>query len=244
MSILEPYHFHEFSHFEFPPASRVLDVGCGPGEQMLELLRRGHEPVGIDPDPACVERVRSYELEAVQGFAEHLPFPDSSFDGVISKVVLPYTRSAIAMKEMARVLKPGGMARFSFHGAGYFLLYAAKHPNWKTRIYGLRSLVNGWSYAATGKRLPGFLGDTIYQSRTRLNRYYRRLGLELLEDPQAPTFMGFPVFIYQAVRKRPLARLSIYRPQVGSSQGHKLTSEPQTPVKHHELAVAHELTVK
>lgn len=220
MSILDPYHLHEFSHFEFPPASRVLDVGCGPGEQMLELLRRGHEPVGIDPDPECVETVRSYELEAVQGFAEHLPFADASFDGVISKVVLPYTKSAIAMKEIARVLKPGGRARFSFHGAGYFLLYAMQHPNWKTRIYGARSLVNGWSYAVTGQRLPGFLGDTIYQSRTRLNRYYRRLGLELLEDPAAPKFMGFPVFIYQAVRKLPVVKpvLRNTRPTTGSNR--------------------------
>jgi SAM-dependent methyltransferase len=220
MSILDPYHLHEFSHFEFPPASRVLDVGCGPGEQMLELLRRGHEPVGIDPEPECVETVRSYELEAVQGFAEHLPFADASFDGVISKVVLPYTKSAIAMKEIARVLKPGGRARFSFHGAGYFLLYAMQHPNWKTRIYGARSLVNGWSYAVTGQRLPGFLGDTIYQSRTRLNRYYRRLGLELLEDPVAPKFMGFPVFIYQAVRKLPVPKpvLRNTRPTTGSNR--------------------------
>lgn len=202
MSILAPYHVHGYSFADFPPASRVLDVGCGEGEQMLELIAQGHEAIGVDPDAATIQRLSSDGLNVVEGSAESLPFQDAMFDGIVCKVVFPYTYSAKAIAEIARVLKPGGTVRFSFHGAGYYLLYMFQHPNWKTRIYGLRSLINGWVYSTTGRRLPGFLGDTIYQSVTRLKRYYRRHQFDLIESPDAPKYLGFPVFLYHTVRKQ------------------------------------------
>jgi hypothetical protein len=89
----------------------------------------------------------------------------------------------------------------SYHGAGYFLRYLLTDSNWKMRVYGARSIVNTFVYAATGCRLPGFWGDTLYQSERRLRRYYRSCGLELLERPSAAAFMGAPVFIYHVLRR-------------------------------------------
>ena len=74
-------------------------------------------------------------------------------------------------------------------------------PNCKTRFYGLRSIVNTLVYRTTGGRLPGFLGDTVYQSERRLRSYYATAGLELVEIHPAATFAGVPVFIYHVLRR-------------------------------------------
>ena len=115
---------------------------------------------------------------------------------------MPYTDEARVLGEIARLLKPAGTARVCCHGAGYYLRYLLCHTSdWKFRIYGLRSLVNTWVYALLGRRLPGFVGDTLYQSRRRLGNYYRACHLRLVEEHPSPTFMGFPVFIYHVVEK-------------------------------------------
>jgi hypothetical protein len=115
--------------------------------------------------------------------------------------VIPYTEEAQAIAEMARVLKPGAVAHLEFHGLGYSLKYLCAGENWKFRVYGGRVIVNTVYYRLTGARLPGFIGDTLYQSRARLERYYRREGLELLADPPARGYLGAPVFIYHTVRR-------------------------------------------
>jgi hypothetical protein len=131
-----------------------------------------------------------------------MPFRGQAFDGVVCKVVVPYTDEARVLVEIARLLKPAGAARVCCHGAGYYLRYLLCHTSdWKFRIYGLRSLVNTWVYALLGKRLPGFVGDTLYQSRRRLRNYYRACHLRLVEEHPSPTFLGFPVFIYHVVEK-------------------------------------------
>ena len=105
--------------------------------------------------------------------------------------------------EIARVLAPGGTARLSYHGLGYSLRYLIADRNWKRRVYGLRTIANTWVYRITGARLPGFWGDTIYQDRRRLERYYTASGLTLVDEHPAATFAGAPVFIYHVVRKAP-----------------------------------------
>jgi len=120
-------------------------------------------------------------------------------DGVVCKVVMPYTDEARVMGEMGRVLKPGGRAIVCYHGAGYYLRYLLEGPSWKRRLYGLRTLVNTWAYALTGRRLPGLAGDTLYQSRRRLARYYRAGGIVLVADSPARDYLTYPVFVYHLV---------------------------------------------
>ena len=98
---------------------------------------------------------------------------------MICKVVVPYTDERRAIGEWARVLRPGARARVTYHGAGYYARYLIDGPGLMLRIYGLRSLVNTWWYAATDRRLPGFVGDTLYQSAKRLATYYREFDLVL-----------------------------------------------------------------
>jgi SAM-dependent methyltransferase len=94
---------------------RVLDVACGSGNAALAAARRGCEAVGADYVPALLERGRiraeaeRLEVDFVEGDAENLPFPDASFDAVLSiygAMFAPDHRKAAA--ELARVCRPGG----------------------------------------------------------------------------------------------------------------------------------------
>jgi SAM-dependent methyltransferase len=208
----DSYALPQFDFVPFAPGSQVLDVGCGEGEQLLAAEARGCTGVGVEPGQREPERHIGSHIRIVRGFAEHLPFDDSSFDGVVCKVVTPYTDEARAVTEIARVVRPGGSVVFCHQGAGYFLRYLLRPPAWKFSIYGARTLVNTVYYRLTGRRLPGFLGDSIFQSSARLRRYYDRVGLVVRASPASPTFLGAPVFIYEILDRTPVRSPATGRP--------------------------------
>jgi ubiquinone/menaquinone biosynthesis C-methylase UbiE len=191
----------DFVFADYPPGARVLDVGFGGGEQMRKLAAAGCRPLGVEYDGALAARAGAMGLKVCQAQAEHLPFASASLDGLLCKVVVPYTDEARAIGEMARVLRPGAVARMSYHGLGYSLSYLFTERSWKRRVYAARVIVNTWIYRLSGRRLPGFMGDSIYQSNSRLRRYYRQAGFELVEDRPATRFAGAPVFLYHTLRK-------------------------------------------
>lgn len=91
---------------------RVLDVGCGPGTILGQLVRAfGVEGVGIDASPKMIEAARRETPETDQfhvGRAEDLPFPDASFDAVLARWVVHHLDRPTAFAQMLRVLRPGG----------------------------------------------------------------------------------------------------------------------------------------
>src|SRR6266850_1856410 len=89
----------------------ILDVGCGTGAN-LELLARFGEAEGVDVSPEALDFCRQRGLKSVrQGEAENLPFPDASFDLVTGLDVVEHLDDDVAgLKEMWRVLRPGGRA--------------------------------------------------------------------------------------------------------------------------------------
>ena len=194
------YIVRDFSFVGFPRRARVLDLGFGGGDQMRELIAGGCRAVGVEFDHALAHAGRGAGLTICQASAEALPFASGAFDGVVCKVVIPYTDEARAVAELARVLRPGGVARVSFHGLGYNLRYLLTDPSSKRRFYAARVIANTLLYSLTGRRFPGFWGDTLYQSERRLRRYYQQTGLEVMPTP-APRFLGAPVFIYHTLRK-------------------------------------------
>jgi SAM-dependent methyltransferase len=193
-----------FSFADFPEGARVLDLGFGEGRQLGDLAARGCVAFGLEADRELARRAAARGQRVVCARAEHLPFASASFDGLICEVVLPYTDEALAIQEIGRVLRPGGVARLSYHGLGYPLRGVVAGPSWRLRVYGTRVLINTWWYGFTGTRLPGFLGDTVYQSRRRLRRHYEQAGLELVEERLPGGFAGAPVFLYHAVRRTPV----------------------------------------
>jgi ubiquinone/menaquinone biosynthesis C-methylase UbiE len=97
-------------------SSRVLDVACGPGIVAEALAPGTGEVVGCDMTPEMLEKARERCAKAgldntrfTPGRAEALPFPDASFDVVVSRsAVHHFPDPPAAFREMARVVKPGG----------------------------------------------------------------------------------------------------------------------------------------
>ncbi len=101
------------------PHARVLDVGCGTGT-LLDALGRAHpdaELTGIDPDPRALARAarkarrRGRTIRLDRGSATSLPYAGGAFDRVLSSLVLHYLpadEKIRALREMSRVLAPGG----------------------------------------------------------------------------------------------------------------------------------------
>ena len=97
-------------------SARVLDVACGPGIVAEALARDAGEVVGCDITPEMLDKARERCAKAglantrfTPGRAEALPFPDASFDVVVSRsAVHHFPDPSAAFREMARVVKPGG----------------------------------------------------------------------------------------------------------------------------------------
>lgn len=111
---LEP-EIARFAHFPSGRDRDVLEIGVGMGADLLCWARAGARATGVDLTERAVriaaERLRRAGLHATLRVAdaERLPFPDASFDIVWSWGVLHHTpRSGQALREAARVLRPGG----------------------------------------------------------------------------------------------------------------------------------------
>jgi ubiquinone/menaquinone biosynthesis C-methylase UbiE len=99
---------------QIQPGQRVLDVACGTGILAREVASRTGPTgsvAGVDPSPGmlAVAKRLAPAVEWRQGAAESLPFPDQSFDAVVSQFGLMFfTDCRQAVREMLRVLRPGG----------------------------------------------------------------------------------------------------------------------------------------
>ena len=114
------------------PGQHVLDLGCGTGT--LAIMAKQTQPdaqvfgLDADPDMLKVAREKSATLHApVQfdtGFTNSLPYPDASFDRILSSIMIHHLKTPdkeTTAKEVFRVLKPGGQLHIIDFGKPYTL---------------------------------------------------------------------------------------------------------------------------
>lgn len=139
---------------------RVLDLGCGTG--MLTLLIKSHHPkadvLGLDADPKVLEVARAKAVKAGlnvkldHGTAFELPYPDASFDRVISSLMfhhLTRERKERTLREVSRVLRPRG----ELHVADW-----GRAQNWPMRVaFLLVQMLDG--FETTADNVSGLLPE-------------------------------------------------------------------------------------
>jgi SAM-dependent methyltransferase len=103
------------------PQGKLLDAGCGPGvlaRTLLNSSRHAYDITVIDQSPAmvkyCMASTReSGELHAAIGDLESLPFADGTFDVTLTTGALEYTHAQVAIRQLSRVTRPGGVVLVS-----------------------------------------------------------------------------------------------------------------------------------
>jgi demethylmenaquinone methyltransferase/2-methoxy-6-polyprenyl-1,4-benzoquinol methylase len=157
------------SRVDPPYAGRVLDVATGTGAVATELLRRQPDlqVVGVDQSPQMLAEARrrlGSHVELIEARAEQLPFEDGSFDALTFTYLLRYVEDpAAAMRELARVVRPGGTIAMLEFG----LPRGLWRPLWELYVrMGLpaagRAISPGWH------EVGRFLGRSIREFHRRL----------------------------------------------------------------------------
>ena len=94
----------------------VLELGCGLGDLLADMIEAGYNCRAVDPSPAMVEAARDTLQRrkvgqrnwVLQGSAQHLPFANASIDTVVSTFPSEYIYDSDTIAEVERVLRPAG----------------------------------------------------------------------------------------------------------------------------------------
>jgi len=119
---------------------RILDIGCGTG--VLEEDIKGADVVGVDITEEMVRLAQGKRIPSLEslslGDGEHLPFRDASFDSVLSCYVVKYCNPDRLVREIARVLRPGGeLVLYDFSSPrGPFAPFHALYVYGALRLFG------------------------------------------------------------------------------------------------------------
>ncbi len=110
----------------------VLELGCGTGLILKEIEPYARRAVGLDISRGMLGQAHARGLSVLAGSATDLPFKDESFDLVYSFKVLAHVQAIEqAMREVARVLRPGGRAALEFYNKASlrYLIKRFKRPH-------------------------------------------------------------------------------------------------------------------
>lgn len=159
------------------PESAILDFGCGPGRHVYEYLDQGYRNIyGYDirnhvdlRDPADIEYFRFDPSERMT----EIPFPDASFDFIYSYSVFEHVMEPeLALRELYRVLKPGGVSLHNFPSR-----WRPIEPHIFVPFGGVfRSEVYFYFWALIGIR-NGFQKGLSAHETTRRNHVYGQTGI-------------------------------------------------------------------
>ncbi len=150
---------------------KVLDIACGTGWSTEQFVRAGAEVTAIDLTPKAVEltkkRLELYGLTAtvLEADAEHLPFPDQTFDYVMAWGCLMHTPDTEgAIREIHRVLKP--------EGKGGAMMYNKNSIHWYWAIYFGRGILRGKLLKMSQQELANRFTDGVDVGGNCLTKFF------------------------------------------------------------------------
>lgn len=168
-------------------ARRILDIGCGAGQTLRAMDLKGAKGFGVDLDREVLALGGKLggEFHLAQSQGERLPFQGGSFDLVFSRVALPYMDIPMALREMARVLRPGGILWVTMHPL-WMLSWGAALSSPKKLAFEVYRLVNTSWFTICGRvfRYP--------LRRQRLESYQTERGMR-----RALGVAGFEEIVFQ-----------------------------------------------
>jgi SAM-dependent methyltransferase len=229
----------QYERLGLRPYDKVLDLGCGFGRHAFEAARRGASVVALDAGEEEVLGVaatfaamveagelvsESLHANVGRGDALHLPFPDATFDRVICSEVLEHIPDDLsAMRELTRVLRPGGTMAITVPRFGPELVNWALSdeyhnvPGGHIRIYRrsvLEERLTSTGMVVTAHHhahglhspywwLKCFVGTTNDEHRL-VNLYHRLLVWDIMKKPRTTRYaerllsplMGKSVVLY------------------------------------------------
>jgi SAM-dependent methyltransferase len=221
------------------PGDRILDLGCGFGRHAYEAARRGAHVIALDAGEDEVNGVagtfaamveagelspETTQVGVVRGDALHLPFAEGTFDRVLCSEVLEHIPDDLgAMRELARVLRPGGTMAITIPRFGPELINWALSdeyhmvPGGHVRIYRRRVIQD--RLASTGLEVTSHhyahglhspywwlkcLVGTTNDSHWAVKAYHRLLVWDIMKGPKTTRYaekvlsplMGKSLIIY------------------------------------------------
>ncbi len=186
----------------------ILDFGSGNGAQTLELLKEGSTIVACDIDPADLAVLARYlDTQNIKGITPvlyegtHLPFADAFFDLVVSFAVLEHVHDERdALREISRVLKPGGE-----------LVLSVPNKWWVFETHGARLPLLPWNRVPFFSWLPGPVHSRYARARIYRRKQIVRLleihGFEVLDS----CYMTAPMDVVKSPALQRLLRALIFR---------------------------------
>jgi ubiquinone/menaquinone biosynthesis C-methylase UbiE len=192
---------------------RVLDLGCGPGSDLAPWgVDPGDQVTGVDIDEGrlAIARTRFPERTFLQGVGEALPFPDESFDRIISSVAVPYMNIPQALAQIYRALAPGGLVSLSLHSPAFTMGELLHHalPRPVPTLFRLYVMANGVFFHCTGRTLGFPNGRTeSFQTERGMRVALNRAGFIDINAQRVPGRAG-ETFLVEA-RKPARASLNV-----------------------------------
>lgn len=184
--------------------ARVLDVGCGAGQELLPFVNEPCTLVGVDVAPTVgvvgrqvFAHTQNTPVIFMRAAAEALPFTADSFDVVICRLSLPYTHNAKALAEMARVTRPKGILLLKIHHLRFYLdkfWKGLRAGDYLSMIHAGRVMVAGTLYHCLGTQIRvQLISSETFLSEWLLRRELSKLGLTIRREtpdsnPLTPSF--------------------------------------------------------
>ena len=160
------------------PGEEIIDVATGSGNAAIPAALLGAQVTGLDIAPSLLEAARrradeaDVEIDWIEGDAEALPFPEASFDKVLSVLGVQFTpRHELTAQELVRVVRPGG---------------AIVLANWTPRGY------IGQFFKTISPRLPkppaGASPPPLWGDEAHVRELFAGMGVELEFESRSVVF--------------------------------------------------------